>query len=623
MNSFRVLFKYLYSPWFIALLLLGVFLSTTSYKYGWDDQHVEIPLLKSLIDSSLYVGDYYVESLKKNFPSYLYPILAHFININQIPGIYFILYLVSRYFLFFWMYKLWLSITKDKLHAFSCMIVFIAFSRVYEFLYRTFSHQEFALAIIFAGIYFFFIDRFFIAAILLGIATDFHALYSLFPFIYMEIYLLWQIKRYGIISVVKVLFLYLFFASPFIFWIVGNHMAAKNISAGISHTDWKSLYLLACPQNFMLPPVSLKIIVSSFKLFFAATKNYLVLLFLFIINVIFNNAFKHNRKALAVCIGAFFLLIVCFVFTYIYPIKFVVDLNLIRNTQYLHFFLMGFTTILFIKIIEKEPIVIGFAMSAIFSMLKYSEYIKLISLSLLFFTLIALNVKKIKIKWLTVLMIIVLSFFVLCSVCGLYLLFKQQLYQPSTYVCLIILTVGIIVVYIVANCVDTKKREIIKKMFYIVPLTISLLQFIHYNIERQHKEKYGDGFWRVRRSWVDMQRFVKENTPKDAIILVPYDLPMGGFRIFSERKIVASERDCGIVGFDYNAALEWKKRIDDISAYTIRPKRPIIGAIKNAILKYHANYVVFLRYIVPSGNNHLFKRIYTNSDFALFKVMKL
>ena len=52
----------------------------TSYKYGWDDQQLEIPLLKHLIDPTLYQGDYYVESLKQNFSSYFYPILAKLIN---------------------------------------------------------------------------------------------------------------------------------------------------------------------------------------------------------------------------------------------------------------------------------------------------------------------------------------------------------------------------------------------------------------------------------------------------------------------------------------------------------------------------------------------------------------
>ena len=67
------------SPWVLAVLLLSIFLLTTGYKLGWDDQHLEIPLLKSLIDPSLYPGDYYVQSLKRNFSSYFYPVLARLI----------------------------------------------------------------------------------------------------------------------------------------------------------------------------------------------------------------------------------------------------------------------------------------------------------------------------------------------------------------------------------------------------------------------------------------------------------------------------------------------------------------------------------------------------------------
>ena len=55
----------LQNEWFIAGCLLIIFLAANGYHYGWDDQHLEIPLLKSLIDNTLYQGDYYVESLKK------------------------------------------------------------------------------------------------------------------------------------------------------------------------------------------------------------------------------------------------------------------------------------------------------------------------------------------------------------------------------------------------------------------------------------------------------------------------------------------------------------------------------------------------------------------------------
>ena len=146
--------------WVIGLILLGIFLATNGYTYGWDDQHLEIPLLKSLIDPQLYPGDYYVASLKKNFISVFYVLLAKFITVDQVPAAYLVLYLISRYFFFFWSYKLWKLLTKEKLTAFLVAVSLILIGRVEEFLYRTFSHQEFALAIIMGGIYFFFQGRF-------------------------------------------------------------------------------------------------------------------------------------------------------------------------------------------------------------------------------------------------------------------------------------------------------------------------------------------------------------------------------------------------------------------------------------------------------------------------------
>ena len=151
---------HLQKPWFIALVLLGVFFCTVGYKYGWDDQHVEIPLLKSLIDSHLYVGDYYVESLKQNFTSFFYILLSKVITVDQVPVAYFILFCISRYFLINFIYKIWLHIAQNKFKAVACVLVLMYVVRVEEFLYRTFSHQEFALALIFAGIYFFFTVKF-------------------------------------------------------------------------------------------------------------------------------------------------------------------------------------------------------------------------------------------------------------------------------------------------------------------------------------------------------------------------------------------------------------------------------------------------------------------------------
>src|SRR5690349_11364928 len=105
------------NPFFIAFLLLLIYLSICPYIYGWDDQHLEIPILKHLIDPSLYKGDYYVESAAKYFTSWLYPILAKLITVNQIPATYLLLFLISRYLMFYFMYRLWLLISGDGFAA--------------------------------------------------------------------------------------------------------------------------------------------------------------------------------------------------------------------------------------------------------------------------------------------------------------------------------------------------------------------------------------------------------------------------------------------------------------------------------------------------------------------------
>ena len=98
-------------------------------------------------------------------------------------------------------------------------------------------------------------------------------------------------------------------------------------------------------------------------------------------------------------------------------------------------------------------------------------------------------------------------------------------------------------------------------------------------------------------------------------------MEMGGFRIHSERKVLVCYRDCGIVGFDYLAALEWKKRIKDVEAFKVFIDKPISEAIVNAITKYKVNYIVFMKYAAPP-DNQIIKKIYQNEVFVLYKVNK-
>ncbi|MBF0385998.1 MAG: hypothetical protein HQL27_09045 [Candidatus Omnitrophica bacterium] len=626
--SFKMKFKQILlnlidSPWFIALILLGIFFIATGYKYGWDDQHLEIPLLKSLIDPSLFRGDYYVESLKKNFTSYFYPLLSRIITVEQIPAAYLFLYIISRYFLFFWIYKLWLFVTKDKLKAFSCVLVFILLTRVDEFLYRTFSHQEFTMIFIFAGIYYFFRERFLLSAALFGIGSNFHVLYCFFPMFYLGVYLLWDIKKHGFKKLMQCCIIFLALASPVILWIAQIKMQTYGILPKAIYFNWEQLYQLACPQNFIirnnLPWALLK---SDMQNVFYAAHFYLMVLSIFLLNICCNKFFRKDKKALVFSISAVFLLIVCVVFTYLKPERFFLDLNLTRNAQYLLFLMMGFLTIFIFDITEKESVLTAYCFSILFAFIKFDDIIAFycaLSIIALFGLIRSLKAEN---RLLRYFFSVVCMIFLGMLVYKVYHNFDVTRYKfPARLFLLIVCTL------LTANyflCRFAKRESVIRmsrKGFVLIPLFVYLVQFGVYHVKRTRAENTEHGFWRMQRSWEDMQRFVKANTDKDSVIFIPYNMEMCGFRILSERKVVVSYRDCGVIGFDYIAALEWKRRIDDVLAFKIDVRENAKVPIQNAILKYGAEYIVFLRYATPHDDNDLLERIYTNTDFALFRVM--
>ena len=608
------------SDWFVSLLILTVFLLTNGYQYNWDDQHVEIPLLKSLIDPSLYAGDYYVESLKKNFTSFMYPLISRIITVDQIPAAYFILYLLSRYFLFFWLYKIWKYISGQRLTAFLCTAMFILIGRVPEFLYRTFSHQEFALGIIFAGIYFFYKERFILASAILGCAANFHALYALFPMIFLGIFLMLGIKKYKFTSLLKSSFAFLICALPFLIWTAQRLLSAPTAADSKIYENWIALYKIACPQNFLFLEVPLNKIFKDFPSFEQAIPRYLIIIVLFILNFVHNETFRKDKKLAAGALTTLGLLAGLFFFSYIQPNRLVLDLNLARSAQYLLLFLMGYTTILLLKLSRELPLWAVMLLAAMFYLLGLGDFIAtLAGLSMLFFiTAIRSNrwEKSFKNRVVTILW----SVLFLASVAGI-ISFMEYKFKPQffmkLYGAMAWIFLGFLIIFLGKRIA---KVSLSPKLLIVIPFVLMFAQYGRYHWDHLKVQKYGGGFWQLQRDWEDMQRFVKEHTPKNALLMTPNDMEMGGFRILSERKIVCCYRDCGIVGFDYKAALEWQRRLADVDSFKVIVDQSIKPAILNALFKYHVDYIVFMRYYAPDHHASSLEKIYENRSFSLFQV---
>jgi hypothetical protein len=568
MNFRSRLSVFLRNDFVVTLFVLVAFLLTNRYIYGWDDQHLEIPLLKHLIDPQLFAGDYYVEALSRNFSSYLYPILSRVITVEMIPAVYLVLYCLVRFFFFFWVYRLWQWISGgDRLAALYATLGLFLLGRTEEFIYRTFSHEEFSLAIIFAGFYFFYRERFFLAALLFGIAANFHALYALFPMMFLAVYALFFVKDRGK-TFFKAAGIFTIAALPFLVWHLPKAFHGRPAAP---LDEWLPLYLQSCPQCFPLGTANPNESITGFKVLFERLYPYLFLTALYVAHCFLNQDFRRDRKAHIIFWVSALMIVLGFVFAYAVPNRFMLDLNLGRMAQFVHFMLMGYSVLFLIKLAQRPHPAWAFAAAVVFIILGLAHTSEFLS-------------RLGRHAWV---------FAVLLAFLGLLIAFRRFSFTPR-----------------------------LKRLSLVIPLVWMFGSFglLHYRYV-QMSEK-GAGFWQLQRNWEDMQFYVRDHTPKDAMILTPYDMEMGGFRIHSNRKVVVCYRDCGIIGFDYEAAKEWSRRIQNVEPFKVFSREDIRPALMNAVEKYGANYIVFMKYYEPQQEVSFLRKLYANDIFSLYQIIQ-
>jgi hypothetical protein len=552
----------------IALFILVVFLLTNRYIYGWDDQHLEIPLLKHLIDPQLFAGDYYVEALAKNFSSYLYPILSRLITVDMIPAVYLGLFCLVRFLFFYWVYRLWQWISGgDRLAALCATLGLFLLGRTEEFIYRTFSHEEFAFAIIFAGFYFFYRERLVLSAVLLGIAANFHALYALFPMMFLSVYVILFIKDQGR-TFLKTTVAFVVLALPFLLWHLPKAFHGRPAAP---LDEWLPLYLQSCPQCFPLGSADPKQLITSISVLLKQLYPYVFLVILYLSHCFLNKDFRRDTKAHVIFWVSAFMIALGFFFAYAVPNRFMLDLNLGRMAQFVHFLLMGYTALFLMKLAQRPHPAWAFAAAVIFTILGLAH-------TPTFFSRLG----------------------------------KHALLFP-------VLAVFLVLLFALRKSSFASQ---LKRLSLVIPLVWMFGSFcvLHYNY-LQLRDK-GGGFWQLQRNWEDMQFYVRDHTPKDAMLLTPYDMEMGGFRIHSDRKVVVCYRDCGIIGFDYGAAKEWAKRIKDIEPFKVYSREDILPALMNADRKYGANYIIFMKYYEPQQEISFLKKLYANEVFSLYQIVR-
>jgi len=143
---------------------------------------------------------------------------------------------------------------------------------------------------------------------------------------------------------------------------------------------------------------------------------------------------------------------------------------------------------------------------------------------------------------------------------------------------------------------------------------IPFLPLINYRVAERAWGNYGG----EKASWLELQRWARENTPVQAVFLVPPDTY--GFRVFSLRSPVTEWLDGGAMHWAPGFEKDWAQRIADLRAESPRPEGADLGysAINEAGFirlgrKNGASYAVR-----RSGAALAFKTLYSNPDFTLY-----
>lgn len=142
-------------------------------------------------------------------------------------------------------------------------------------------------------------------------------------------------------------------------------------------------------------------------------------------------------------------------------------------------------------------------------------------------------------------------------------------------------------------------------------LMLAAFIFIIFTIKNFSDSKTVIQFPKAKDEWIDLQLLAKNNTPNDALFLVPPK--QTGFRTFSNRSVVGDIKDGAVVIYDRAYALEWFEVINQLESYQHFNERDF----------QKLRQIYPFDYIVTKKEQSLDLSVfYKNKSFTIYKIYK-
>jgi hypothetical protein len=571
----------------LALLAVGT-LAWKGYRFGGSNQSLQVPLLRHLVDPGLYARDPVLASFD-GYPSYFFPALAPLVRWAGIQPVYFVLYLIAHAAALAAVLDLGRRLFDSRTAGLLAALLYVgavpALGAEMTYWPRL-THAHVATALVLWAFALYLRDRRFAAFMLLGIAFDLHALYAGTAVVLLATDAAWRGRERGARRLALDAGAFLVMALPTLVWIVRRH---DPVAAEVWPQWLDVMRARSGPHTF------------PFSVPTAVHARYLLLLS---VGALGWSAVPERERSPAImrfALATAGLVLVGLIFSEYWPLRRVIEAQLLRGTKWLTVFVLLYIARLVMISWEWGGLARG-AATAVFAGLLLQQPAWL-ALGLTLYLLAAgsrVAAPALVVGGAALVMAALTGAAPMPERLGLQqvvLALEAVLERPAVVACL----VGFVVLRAAGDVRKLPQRLLVLTTGVAVVAALGLT----------YRENLASV---AAEPWNQVQLWVRDHTPRDAVILTPPHRE--GFRVLSERAVVGEWKDGTQQFFSWAFTRDWEARMKDVGG----GETPVYDGfgpdrIVELAHKYGAEYAV-----VPAANALGDGRVYANEEFAVYRV---
>jgi hypothetical protein len=560
---------------FLLLALAGTILAgTPGYRFGDSNHGITVPILKRLMDPALYPGDVMVATAER-FPTVFYRGLALVLpGTDAIPAAFFVLYVLAVAATLGGAYRIGRWAGGPAAGVLSLLLAFpVRIGLAGEALYRVaFSHSHVASALTLWAMAWFLEGRRVLPLLVLSLGAYNHVLYSVYVLVPMLLYVLWESPRVGRRRTLQHLAAGILPLLPLLAW---------SAARGAPMTpEWLQLLRLrsahhSFPSHFGgdLPEAAA---VAALAALAASRMD------------------VDRRRMVAVFLaGTALQFVLGTVFTELLPLKAVLQYQPHRVWRF---------TVLLLRAVAAAGVVAGWreggagrwsaALTGVLLLVPGLE--ALLPLAVVLQATVGRPRPE---PWARVLAAVVLVLVTGWNDRAIEYGFPGDL-LPRVLHHVVLGAAALGIVLLTAREMDPRGRRLVS-----VAAALLAVLWLAPSAYAFHKARWESGSWRAAQDWV------RENTPRTAVLLTPPK--EAGFRVFSERTVVGEWKDGTQQYFDDGFVGEWGARMEALGDDYAKLSDDQLLALA---ARYGASYIVLPRQPPRRG----LRLVHRNPSWAVY-----